>query len=132
MTIFPTGNEIDDPAVHMLNNGDVPAKENPGLSLESGTLLTGRNSGYQALNLAVLAGAKRVVLLGFDMCFKGGKSHWFGDHPIANVEADFRNYAKAFRTTLPQLERVGVEVLNCSPISLIDAFPKVTLEEALA
>lgn len=124
--------EIDESAVHMLKSADKELQENPGLSLDCRAILTGRNSGYQALNIAVLAGAKKIVLLGYDMRFDGGKQHWFGEHPIRNTEAEFATYAKRFRSTLPQLKTLGVEVLNCSPISLIDAFPKVTIEAALA
>lgn len=124
--------EIDDAAVHMLGNGDEAGKPaNEGLSLDARTLLTGRNSGYQAVNLAVLAGARRIALLAYDMCFQNGKQHWFGSHPIPNHESEFAGYAKRFRTMLPQLTKLGVEVLNCSPASLIDAFPNVTVEEAL-
>lgn len=125
--------EIDEPAVHMLGNGDEAGRPaNDGLSLDAKTLLTGRNSGYQAVNLAVLAGARRVALLAYDMRFQGGKAHWFGDHPIKNVEAEFAAYARRFRTMVPQLRELGVQIFNCSPISLIDAFPKATIEEALA
>lgn len=131
MTIDPTGMEIDDPAVHMLRSADVRGRENPGLSLDNATLLTGRNSGYQAINFAVHATPARIALLAYDMRFDGGKAHFHGDHPIKSHEPDFVGFAKRFRTMLPQLKTLGIEVLNCSPISLIDAFPKVSIEEAL-
>lgn len=123
--------QIDDPAVHMLRSADVAGRENPGLSLDNAALLTGRNSGYQAMNLAVHATPARIALLGYDMRFKDGKAHFHGDHPIRSHEPDFAGFAKRFRTMLPQLQALGIEALNCSPISLIDAFPKVSIEEAL-
>ena len=39
----------------------------PGLSRTQGVIHQGKNSGYQALNLAYLLGAKRILLLGYDM-----------------------------------------------------------------
>ncbi|HCZ48509.1 MAG TPA: hypothetical protein DCZ11_05850, partial [Gammaproteobacteria bacterium] len=48
----------------------------PGLSASPLRIHQGGNSGYQALNLAVLLGAERVILLGYDM--HGG--HWHGRH----------------------------------------------------
>ena len=41
----------------------------------------GGNSGFQAINLAFLWGATRIILLGFDCKAVAGKDHWFGQHP---------------------------------------------------
>ena len=113
----------------MLRNADNGRPE--GLSTEPTGLITGRNSGYQAINIAVLAGARRILLLGYDMRFIDGRQHWFGNHPIKNHEAEFTGYAKRFRTMVEPLEKLGVEVVNCSPGSAIDAFPRAELSEAL-
>ena len=40
-----------------------------------------RNSGGGAVSLAIARGAKRIILLGYDMQKTGGMSHWHGDHP---------------------------------------------------
>jgi hypothetical protein len=58
-TIQSSGGNVADTGVHMLKN-----KEGMGLSLDPETLVSGRNGGFQALNLAVLAGAKKIILLG--------------------------------------------------------------------
>lgn len=115
--------EIEDGSIHMLRNSG-----REGLSTEADGVCNGRNSGYQAVNLAVLAGAKRIVLLGYDMRFQNGKQHWFGNHPIPNVEHDFTQNAKHFRTMVEPLRELGVEVVNCSPGTFIDAFPRVPLD----
>lgn len=102
-----------------------------GLSTSPDTLATGRHSGYSAINLAVLLGAARVLLLGYDMRHVGGKHHFFGGHPTGMVP-DYREWPKNFRTLIEPLKAFGVSVINCTPGSAIDAFPTMSLSEALA
>lgn len=109
----------------------IQSKPTRGLSFEPSVINTGypgANSAFQALNLAVLAGARRVLLLGCDMFGR----HWFGDHP-PNVRrpSPYGKFCQTFELVAPQLNRVGVEVINCSAISKIQAYPKMTLQEAL-
>ncbi|MAR55850.1 MAG: hypothetical protein CMM93_01580 [Rickettsiales bacterium] len=102
----------------------------PGLSKQWGILHQGRNSGYQALNLAVLLGARRIFLLGFDMRLVEGVRHFFGDHPPGmNVPSHYAEWVKNFETTLPYLD--GVEVINCTKGSALTCFPYQPLAEAL-
>lgn len=92
-----------------------------GLSKDPQYVVTGGNSGYQAINLAYHLGAQRIILIGFDMHWHSGKAHWFGDHPkgLNNVEPN--RYVEAFRTIKP--EDYGLEIINCSRVTLLDAFP---------
>lgn len=103
-----------------------------GLCDEPDGLRTGRNSGYQAINLAVHRGATRILLLGFDMRAVGGKVHWHKQHPIATPADHLDVMRPLFRTLVEPLKARGVEVLNCTPGSALDVFPKVDLAEALA
>lgn len=92
---------------------------------------TGGNSGYQAIHLAAHAGATRILLLGFDL--QGG--HWHGDHPSPLSNNGHRQYAKwmaRFADLAAVLDQRGVDVLNCTPGSKLDAFRRVELNEALA
>lgn len=99
-----------------------------GLELAPTGLRTGFNSGYQAINLAVHFGAKRIVLLGFDL--KG--RHFFPDHPLRrNPGPPFAACLMAFPTLVGPLKTAGVEVVNCSPDSAIECFPKLALADAL-
>ncbi len=130
-TIENSGANVEDDTVHMLRNKTFPNHSN-GLSLDPQALVTGRNSGFQALNLAVLAGAKRVILLGFDgQPARDGKAHWFGNHPRPTPEAAYPLYRQAMSAAENALLEAGVEVINCSPGSAIDAFPKRSLEQEL-
>jgi hypothetical protein len=95
---------------------------------------SGGNSGFQALNLAVLFGARRVLLIGFDMTDQFGV-HWYGranGNGRSNpAEWNFKRWRAAFVTASVQLKAAGVQVLNASDLSVLTCFPKVKLEEAL-
>jgi hypothetical protein len=98
-----------------------------GLSRDPSVVHSGGNSGYQAINLALHLGATRIILLGFDMCWHGGLAHFFGDHPeeLNNIKPD--KYIVAFRSIKP--EQYGIEILNCSRVTALDAFDRHNLED---
>ena len=96
-----------------------------GLETDPTGLRTGRNSGYQAINLAVHLGAKRIVLLGYDMRLVDGSDHWFGSHPDgrALTANHFTNiFLPAFKTLVEPLAKRGVEVVNATPGSALTVF----------
>lgn len=102
-----------------------------GLSTAPDTLNTGQNSGYQAINLAALLGAATIVLLGYDMKPDGDRHHFFGAHPTGNKPV-YRDFLPHFRTLVAPLTALGIRVINCTPGSAIECFPKMPLAEALA
>ncbi len=102
-----------------------------GLELSPDGLKTGRNSGFQAINLAVHFGAVRIVLLGYDMQRgPGHESHWHGDHPH-HQESPFSIFIAKFQTLVAPLTALGVEVINCSRRTALKVFPVKPLEEVL-
>lgn len=130
-TIESSGSNVTDQAVHMLRNRDHPNHGN-GLSLDPQVLVTGRNSGFQALNLAILAGAKRVLLLGFDGAQNAeGRDHFHGGHPRPTPVAAYPLYRQAMSAAQNAILEAGVEVINCAPGSQIDAFARMDLGDAL-
>lgn len=130
-SIQSSGGNISDAAVHILRNRDFPA-HSMGLSEDPRALVTGRNSGFQALNLAVLAGAKTILLVGFDGApAADGRGHFHGGHPRLTPAAAYPLYRQAMDAAAPVLCRLGVRVLNCSPGSAIAAFPAANLEDVL-
>lgn len=100
-----------------------------------GTLGNGGNSGYQALNLAVQFGAKKILLIGFDMHDRSGV-HWYGRNHwerAGNPSRDcFDRWLKALDVAARDLEYIGVQVINTSPISALTCFPRGTVKCALA
>lgn len=98
-----------------------------GLELDPTGLRAGRNSGYQAINLAVHLGAARIVLLGYDM--QGG--HWFGHHPDQSGPP-FNICLQRFATLVAPLKAAGVEVINCSRKTALTCFPCRPLADVFA
>jgi hypothetical protein len=113
------------PDVHLLKNMG-PS----GLEVKPHGLRTGRNSGYQAVNLAVHLGARRILLLGYDMQRTGGRQHWHPNHPVV-MQPPLNDFVKHFPTMLPVLEKLGVEVVNCTRETAITCFPRMPITEAL-
>lgn len=104
-----------------------------GFSDDPGMVCTGGNSGYQAVHIAALGGAKQILLLGFDMQTTGGKSHFFGDHPppLRNEPGELKVFAEAFKTLAPELARRGIDVVNCTAASALTCFRFANLEDVL-
>ena len=111
----------------------VAGDHKPGLSLSPDLIHYGSNSGYQALNLAVLFGAKTIYLLGYDMQKTGGKSHWHGNHPPKlNKSTDYRMFISRFQSVEPSsLKEAGVTVVNCSRETALYCFPRAVITEVL-
>lgn len=96
------------------------------------TIHFGENSGFQAINLAYLFGATRIILLGFDMQRTDGKEHWHGNHPSGlNRHSPFEKFAKNFDALSKDLEAEGVEVINATRQTALKCFKRKNLEEAL-
>lgn len=99
----------------------------------------GGNSGFQAVNLTILFGAARILMVGFDMRMvavrtdKGisEKRHFFGDHapPLRN-NSSYDNFIKAFEIAARKL-RGRVEIVNCTPGSALRCFPMMSLSDAI-
>lgn len=100
---------------------------------QKGVIGWGGNSGFQAINLAVHMGAKKIILIGFDMRIDKGL-HWHGRHegrlsnPTTGAVDRWRRVTDA---AYAQLSSLGISAYNCSPVSELAAYPKVSLEEAL-
>lgn len=109
-------------------------KKSDVLVMRPGKTGSGGNSGFQALNLAVQWGARRVLLVGYDMRIDLGV-HWHGPHGYGlnnPTEHLTRRWVAALDGVAATLAGLGVEVLNCAPISALTAYRKTTLGEALS
>lgn len=100
----------------------IKSRNAPGLSFIEGLIHTGYNSGFQALNLAVLWGYKRIILLGYDCSDIG---HFFGEHPPPlRKKSPYSLFRKSFIESAPQLKEAGIEVVNCSRQTTIQCFKR--------
>ncbi len=115
------------PAAHILR--DAPA----GFSWDADRLhRQGGSSGYAALNAAVLMGAKRIVLLGYDYKRgKDGRKNWHKAYDWPQNE-NWPAWARRYDVVAPMLKTRGIEVINASPDSAVTAFPRMTIADALA
>lgn len=104
-----------------------------GLELDPGGLRNGRNSGFAAVNLAVHLGAKRILLLGYNMSAARG-AHFFGDHPVGLMQNTglYPGFRRTFDSIVEPLKVLGVEVFNCTEHSSLSAFPMAPLRDVLA
>lgn len=112
-------------------------KAGPGLSHDPDFLKTGGgNGGFAAVNLAVLLGGRRLLLLGYDLGQPAGRpSHWHGDHPgsLRNTdEAMYATWRAGFEAAMPDIERLGLEMINCSEESLLECLPRRRLDQVLS
>jgi hypothetical protein len=125
-TMFVTGMMVEDPAVHIMRIDSFD-----GISVNQSALCTGGNSGHQAINIGILAGAKRVLLLGYDAKpSRDNRAHFFGDHPD-KTSAPYANMVSSLRRAMPQIKSLGVELINCTPDSALTFLPNVPISEAL-
>lgn len=93
----------------------------------------GANSGHGGMNVAYHRGPperlKRMVLLGYDMRLVDGRSH--ADREEANTPPwQYRNImVPSFFEIAQDLAAEGIEVLNATPGSKLEIFPRANLED---
>lgn len=103
-----------------------------GIETDPSGVRNGRNSGYQAINVAIHLGARRVLLLGYDMQMSGTRRHWFGSRPNKlNEDSPYQTFLMAFASMVAPLKALGVEVINCTRGGALQCFPRMALRDAL-
>ncbi len=104
-----------------------------GLSLDPRKLCHGNNSGYAAINLAVLLGAAVIVLYGFDMGVPqdDGLVHCHAEHPVPTQPHVFERMLPNFDSLIAPLEEAGVKIINATRGGVLESFPRQSLREIL-
>lgn len=97
------------------------------------------NSGAAAISVAANAGAKRIILLGFDMKLGDNKmQHWHdvyqrgpavGDRRMKHLP--FQRHLIGFAQIAKDAKSRGIEILNANPKSAIEEFKKYSVKELL-
>lgn len=114
------------PEMLLLGNGGVYGYDD-----RQDHIRSGRNSGFQAVQVAGHFGAKRILLCGFDMHGNGGQ-HYFGDHVHRKGhEARFDWFLETFYSSVEAFEARGIEIINCTEGSALKCFPFMRLKDAL-
>ena len=85
------------------------------------------NSGLRAVQFALLQGAKRVILLGYDCSVENG-THWHGNHPNGNNPdaAKCKGWIEQFKSL------AAFDIINSSRVSALPWFPRASLEQSLS
>lgn len=116
----------------------------PGLSTDPTVLHHGHSSGYQLVGMAYRAGFERIILLGYDMKYApdyNGRTreigrwprHWFGEYEPALQHWPSAKVVNGVHVELCELyqsvaDQGLVEVINATPDSALNCFPKVPIE----
>lgn len=104
-----------------------------GLSTDSNTICWNKSSGATAINLAYLLGSRKIYLLGFDMKKVDGRINYHDhyDKPKNPNHDPCGRHLKAFPPIARDAQRFGLGIINATPGSAIDCFPRVDLKEVL-
>jgi len=89
------------------------------------------NTGSVAINLALLLGAIKIYLLGFDMQLgKEGNANWHHNPLDVPDRAVYNKFITGFSRIAEDLIKFpGVEILNVTDNSNLDVFPKIGVKE---
>ena len=95
---------------------------------------SGYTVSYMALQIAIYLGFTEIFFLGLDLKHGGGNTHFFGYdfHSHSHEETEFPRMHKMMCYGAKILANTDIKVFNCSPISTLDCFPKVSYEYALS
>lgn len=118
------------PNLHLLKR----SRQDSIVGMPADSIAIGGTSGHGALHFAVHKRARQIFLYGFDHKPKAGagwhhRSH-HRDVPI-QYSLRWREWAQRFEKTAGEMASLGIEVLNVSPDSAVEAFRKVTHAEAM-
>ena len=104
-----------EPFIHLFDEVYAPSRFDGKIGFSWDVFATGRNSGFCALQYAVLQGARTIHLCGFDLSESG---HYYAEGgPSA---ATINNFLMHFRTGLRILLDHGIEIISHSPISRLN------------
>jgi hypothetical protein len=105
----------------------------PGISYDAGCVVWNLSSGACAINLAVLFGVKRIVLLGFDMRIVDNEHNWHSDYQRKknSKHNPYSRFMRTFPAIADGLSKKHIECVNATPDSALNTFPHVKLEEVL-
>lgn len=106
-----------------------PGKFAQGVSLNPNIIHYGSNSGFQLLNIALLMGVRKFLLVGYNMGVNGN-THFFGMHPAecSKGPSPWPKFIQAFKTIQPKVRN---NIINCTEPSGLTFLKYMDLEEAL-
>jgi len=120
------------PALHTQSDLPILTMKREGYGLHTNALGWNMSTGATGINLTLVLGARRVLLLGFD-CKKGtkGQTNWHLDNINKPNESSYKRFINGFHRVAEALPKVFPkrEIINLGPDSVLDVFPKGDLDE---
>lgn len=92
-----------------------------GISTSYNDFRNGANSGFAALQLALLLGYKTIRLLGIDLTINGPSTHYH--QAYSGIRDGFLDkFTNCFRLAIPEIKQSypDVKLISCSPISKLN------------
>lgn len=140
-----TGRPLDDKNYWMLHPRRLNGTKNWGVDLDGSRVRWNRSTGGCAIHLAVLMGARELVLLGYDMRVGNSREHNFHSEYDSHYRTDknptpmpkpvdnhYRShFLKPFPRIAEDLKGLGVKCLNANCDSELRLFPFCDLDEVL-
>lgn len=84
----------------------------------------GNNSGAMAINFAINLKPSRIILLGFDLGYVAGKSHYHNTHTTLTDRSVYeRLFLPSFNALADDVKNLGIKIYNCSLDSKFTKFP---------
>jgi len=105
-----------------------------GLARDPHQLFWNLSSGACAIGLAVHLGARRIVLLGYDMRRVDERNNWHDDYPKMTgkrIRNPYPRFLKPFPAIAAALNDRNIECINATPGSELREFPIVEPETVL-
>lgn len=106
-----------------------------GITEKKNLICWNKNTGFASINLAYHLGAKRIILVGFDMDVDSlGRQHWhsfYRRNAAPPKKSPFPRHLKHAPAVKQDADRLGIKIINASPNSKITVFEKSTVKEIL-
>ena len=118
---------------HDVHHAEVRAHNDRFLFDPLGTIGSGGNSGFQTINLGLQFGARKFILVGYDMQIDSGL-HWHGAHGknLSNpTPVNVARWRRVLDGVAGELKALGAEVYNASAVSALTEYPKISFSEAV-
>lgn len=105
-----------------------------GINIDPNIVCFNRSSGGAAVNLAYHLGAKRIVLLGFDMKYVNKKRNYYNYGMwgnVHNLKCDFISGEVIWGKVQVCANDLSIEIVNATPNSALPVIKKVSLKNIL-
>lgn len=127
-TIYTVNSKFEYTPVQGINHIHRDRKCRFGLTKDTSMVSWNNSSGGCAISLAAHLGAKKIILLGFDMNDNGG-SHFHKEYDWLTAPAPFHKFMRPFTQIRKDADSRGIEIINASMESSLNCFPKIAVAD---